>query len=481
MIYIKKVILENFQSHKYTEIEFDKYLNVIVGPSDHGKTAIIRGIKWALFNEPSGDYFIREGETECSVTIFFSNNTKIKRYRSKSKNYYYICDNEGNETVLEGFGTKLPEEVIEKTSIKKILLDSNVSNAINIGEQLEGPFLLSETTSTRANAIGRLVGVHIIDDALRDTLRDINKLRGKKRIYEETLEKLNKELKEYDYLDKLQLVSKKLTVIKEKIREKQNKLDNLSRRQEELNKINKDILLYKKFLSKLEELDRISEIEKELGVKIKSFSYIANRYERINEIKKSIEKDKLILRSLMNIEKIEKSYKIISNKEKRLLKLIELYSTNNYIKEKVLENKYILYKLKDISVIEKNIVIIEENCKKLNSVVALKNKIDKVNKSLSIGKVYIEKLSIIEPLFNLKNSIEEKYKLLENLLTIKTKYEHINNAYTDTHKKLIKIQNNIKNLLRQYEDILNNLEVCPVCYSSIDKNSIKNIINSLNS
>src|SRR5690606_21125068 len=138
-------------------------------------------------------------------------------------------------------------------------------------------------------------------------------------------------------------------------------------------------------------------------------------------------------------------------------------------------------KLKDISVIEKNIVIIEENCKKLNSVVALKNKIDKVNKSLSIGKVYIEKLSIIEPLFNLKNSIEEKYKLLENLLTIKTKYEHINNAYTDTHKKLTKIQNNIKNLLRQYEDILNNLEVCPVCYSSIDKNSIKNIINSLNS
>src|SRR5690554_3878620 len=116
MKYIKKVILENFQSHKYTEIELDQYLNVIVGPSDQGKTAIIRGLKWALFNEPSGDFFIREGETECSVTVIFNDNSKIKRYRSKNKNVYYLYNNEGKELILEGFGTKVPQEVINKTS-----------------------------------------------------------------------------------------------------------------------------------------------------------------------------------------------------------------------------------------------------------------------------------------------------------------------------------------------------------------------------
>ncbi|MCG4585937.1 AAA family ATPase, partial [Anaerosalibacter bizertensis] len=86
MKYIKKVVLENFQSHKYTELEFDEHLNVIVGPSDQGKSAIIRGIKWALFNEPSGNFFIREGANDCSVTVIFNDNTKIKRYKSKSKN-----------------------------------------------------------------------------------------------------------------------------------------------------------------------------------------------------------------------------------------------------------------------------------------------------------------------------------------------------------------------------------------------------------
>lgn len=478
MVYIRKVILENFQSHKYTEIEFDKYLNVIVGPSDHGKTAIIRGIKWALFNEPTGNYFIREGETECSVTIVFSNNIKIKRYRSKSKNYYYIYDSEGNETILEGFGTKVPEEVVEKTSIKKILLDSNVSNAINIGEQLEGPFLLSEMASTRANAIGRLVGVHIVDDALKDTLRDIRSLKLEKKAYQETLEKLNDNLKEYDYLEELELRAKKLGEIKSKINDKQRVLNILSEKLQLIKNINNEILLYEKYLYKLKELDWISEIEKSLNYKIKNFSYIYNRYDRLNEIKKHIEKDKTILKSLMHIEKIEESYKIISNKEKKLSRLIELYSRYNYIKENISKNKNILYKLKDIDTIEKNISLMEKKYNELNNIIILKNRIDKVNKGLSIGKVYIEKLSVLEPVFNIQNSIENKYILLENLLAIKAKYEDIKEKYTVTYKKMIEIEKNINNLLGQYEKTLGSLEICPVCYSSIDKNKIKNIINS---
>lgn len=83
MRYIKKIILQNFQSHKYTVIELDEELNVIVGPSDSGKSAIIRALKWVLYNEPAGDFFIREGEREASVTLEFSDNIKVKRFRKK--------------------------------------------------------------------------------------------------------------------------------------------------------------------------------------------------------------------------------------------------------------------------------------------------------------------------------------------------------------------------------------------------------------
>src|SRR5699024_512 len=105
--------------------------------SDSGKTAILRGIRWALYNDPSGDYFIREGAYQCSVTIVFSDNTKVKRYRSKNKNVYYLYDESDNEFKFEGFGTSVPDEIIEATGIKKILLDKDVSKSFNISDQLE--------------------------------------------------------------------------------------------------------------------------------------------------------------------------------------------------------------------------------------------------------------------------------------------------------------------------------------------------------
>ena len=40
MVKIKKIDLINFQSHKFTSLDFADGLNVIVGPSDNGKTSI---------------------------------------------------------------------------------------------------------------------------------------------------------------------------------------------------------------------------------------------------------------------------------------------------------------------------------------------------------------------------------------------------------------------------------------------------------
>ncbi|HZK00421.1 MAG TPA: ATP-binding protein, partial [Tissierellaceae bacterium] len=200
MKYLKTVILENFQSHKYSLINFDEGLNVILGASDSGKTAIIRGIKWALYNEPSGDFFIREGESDTSVTLIFNDNTKLKRSRGKSKNSYTLYKKNGEEIIFEGFGTRVPDEIIEEIAIKKIKLDSESTNAINIAEQLEGSFLLSEKTSTRAGAIGRLIGVNIIDDALKETLKDIRNLSNNQKLTEIKISKLEEELKEYEYL-----------------------------------------------------------------------------------------------------------------------------------------------------------------------------------------------------------------------------------------------------------------------------------------
>jgi len=90
MITIKRIRIENFQSHKDTELSFSDGLNVIVGPSDQGKSAIIRAIKWVLYNEPRGTDFIRQGTNSARVTLELSNGYVITRERAPNKNRYTL-------------------------------------------------------------------------------------------------------------------------------------------------------------------------------------------------------------------------------------------------------------------------------------------------------------------------------------------------------------------------------------------------------
>ncbi len=478
MKYIKKAIIENFQSHKYTEIEFDEYLNVIVGPSDHGKSAIIRALKWALFNEPSGDFFIREGEKYCSVTVVFNDNTKVKRYRSKSKNAYYLYDEDGNETAFEGFGTTVPQEIIEKTSMRKVVLDSNQSNAINIGEQLEGPFLLSEKSVTRANAIGRLVGVHIVDDALKDTLKDIRNLNIKKKSHEETLANLQESLKEYDYLTDLIEKVKRLEKLKEIIHNRQMKLDKLTNISLDLDKVYEEIRLSEEYLKKLKNLYKVIEIEKELSERIRNFNYINNKYIRLMEIKNQIREDGELLESLKEIHRTKDIIDTLNINYIKMSRLNKINVDYNHLIYSIEKSKLILSKLQEISKIDENINLIEKDYLKLVELLNLKYKLDRVNKSLSIGAVYTDKLSNVDVAFNIQNTLEAKNDVLKKLTYLKEKYDLIMMKKSEAEKNLLEINSSLDESLNQYKFILTKIEVCPLCFNKIDGSTIDEIISN---
>ena len=50
---LNKIKLEDFISHKKTELELGYGINVVVGPNGAGKTSILDGIIFALFNDSS--------------------------------------------------------------------------------------------------------------------------------------------------------------------------------------------------------------------------------------------------------------------------------------------------------------------------------------------------------------------------------------------------------------------------------------------
>lgn len=196
----RSLVIENFQSHERTEITFSDGLNVFVGPSDSGKSAILRALRWVLYNQPRGSDFIRTGASRCRVTLTLSDGTQIVRERSSSVNRYLLRDPEGNERVFEGFGSDVPQEVLKAHGMVPLQLDEDRELTVQIGQQLEGPFLLSESGGTRAKSIGRISGAHLLDLAQNQTARDQRAVSSRIKFLEEEMKKREEELKPFDVL-----------------------------------------------------------------------------------------------------------------------------------------------------------------------------------------------------------------------------------------------------------------------------------------
>ena len=75
---IKKLHIRNFQSHKDSRLIFSDGVNVIVGNSDSGKSAILRALNWVITNRPSGDSYISNWGGPTYVIVETEEGTVIR-------------------------------------------------------------------------------------------------------------------------------------------------------------------------------------------------------------------------------------------------------------------------------------------------------------------------------------------------------------------------------------------------------------------
>ncbi len=147
---IKQLKLKNFQAHEDLTIDLDPGVTTIVGPSDVGKSAIMRSLKWVACNTPAGADFIRWGTKRCVVSIE-TDEGSISRTRSASINKYEL---DGREFVA--FGKAVPEEVVAALGLEEM----------NFQGQYDGPFWLGDSAGEVSRQLNRVACLEIIDDSL---------------------------------------------------------------------------------------------------------------------------------------------------------------------------------------------------------------------------------------------------------------------------------------------------------------------------
>lgn len=187
---IKDLTVKNYQSHKDSRVVFDPGVNVLVGPSDSGKTALLRAIQWLVFNKPGGESFRSwwGGKTEVSLTC---DDGEVTRLRDKAFNGYLF---NGEQYVGLGLG-KVPEPIIDFLNL----------SPMNIQNQLDSHFMLSWSPGERGGYINDIANLKIIDE----TIANIKKT---KREEERELASITKQIGEaeievqsYEYLESMEV------------------------------------------------------------------------------------------------------------------------------------------------------------------------------------------------------------------------------------------------------------------------------------
>ena len=221
---IKKLILHNFQSHRHSEVDFSEGINTIIGESDHGKTALLRAFQWVWKNRPSGMDFVshwatsvtEKGDTyisdTCYVTVVFSEDKYVTREKNeKGFNGYhignYIDGKCHREESFSKIGTKVPFPIIDLFNMEEV----------NIQNQHDAMFLLSDTGQDCARFFNRLIHLEKADTAL--AISESRKRAAKKEVVEaeEEISETQEAIDKLDWVESAEIQVEKINLTSEKV------------------------------------------------------------------------------------------------------------------------------------------------------------------------------------------------------------------------------------------------------------------------
>lgn len=153
---IDRITLINFQGHKKLVIDLEP-CTTIIGPSDSGKSSIIRALRWVCLNKPSGIEFLRHGSKNVSVSLWVDG-TKVLRKRNTTNNIYsMLVDGEKEARIYRSFVRGVP------TDIEEVLRVSDY----NFQSQHDSHFWFSLSPPQLSKELNKMVQLDQMDDAMQ--------------------------------------------------------------------------------------------------------------------------------------------------------------------------------------------------------------------------------------------------------------------------------------------------------------------------
>jgi len=322
---IKSLDIKNLHSHKESHLEFREGVNVIIGASDAGKSAIIRAFNWAAENRPLGDSIHSTWGGETVVNIV-TDTAEIERAKYKRDQYTLS----GIETPFKAFGTKVPEEIRQALNL----------DPINTQFQADPHFLFSKSPGEAAVFFNRIANLEILDKARNNIEKTINSIEADIKYNKKQLDVKTQELNEFEYLEKLEIELEVIEGLEEERNTNSSKISKLETSINTLREIESKLELLKEKITAEEEVDIVLQWITTFEGRKKEIESFTDLLFEINACESDIRlKSKILLaeasvnKVIELIEEEQKNKTIIEEFEKFL------YNIKNTIKKLIMLEK----------------------------------------------------------------------------------------------------------------------------------------------
>lgn len=288
----------NFQSIEHANLKINGF-TALVGKSNIGKSALVRAIKYALTGA-TGTHFVRHGPNcarsirdaktcDCYCTVILkAEGFELVWEKGDKKNRYVL---NGQECTVPNRGTP---DFLEKPKLPKDFGQVKVGdcwNLLQISDQFDNTFLLNQSGITVADVISDVANLDCINDAVRLVDKDRREAASTRKIREQDLVGVVRELGSYEGLDKEVKKVDRVERLLSTVTESEDKLQKLSG-----------------YVDELRDLGfRVDQLQKAFGIPVPDSSTVVQSKQNLDKVDRflgDVRGRTASIRDLMGVETI---------------------------------------------------------------------------------------------------------------------------------------------------------------------------------
>lgn len=477
---ITRIEINDFQSHKHSILEPAPagQLTVIVGPSDSGKTALLRALRWLYYNTPQGCDFIRVRANIARVRIDYADGNSVTRERSrKGSNRYEIGSQENAEPDrFEGFGNTVPLEVQEITGVRPVQI-GDMEFCLNLSEQLDGPFLgKSVSAPAKAKVLGKLAGTEEVDYAAKGVGTDIYRARQEEKRLGDEVARLEEQIKQFDYLpalaERIDALEKLVSAIKTAVEQVRVLVDKKCL----LDRIEAMITSEKAVIRQWRHLDQTENILVRIAAAMHRRMTLSQATARLAEAETVITQSREVLAKLARLEEAQVAVNVAETAGAKRRELVSLRVRLDEVQDNWLKTFGVWLKYRELPEAEKVVEDAAKAAERRTSLVRIGGLHHQVVAAEKQCQDTLRKLARVEEAGNYLDGVEALRERQGKVMELSGRLRRIEVESRRARESAVMWEQKTAELEGAYKDTLLAAGRCPVCGSIVKPENLKEVV-----